>query len=127
MSDFFHDPTTDDQGDTYVVHSADGLTLELCPTCLTVRNRSERDAPALARVPLNLDRIVGVVAGNQITAHATHAHELVIRREPDCLTVVVRTQHHELLRRRLTLPRRAAQRDVAAAVTDVRTGATSPT
>jgi len=104
MSEFFHDPTTDDQGDTFVIHTSDGLTLELCPTCLTVRDRLDPDAATLARVPLNLDRIVGVAAGTQITAHATHAHLLTVRREPGGLDVSVTTPHLELFRRHLPLP-----------------------
>lgn len=115
MSDFFHDPTTDDSGDTYVVHTADGLTLELCPTCLTVRDRNADEALALARVPLNLDRIVGVVAGSQITAHATHAHELTIRRNAEGLEVSVRTPHLEVFHRHLSLPRRGSTPHGAAA------------
>ncbi|MEJ2291766.1 MAG: hypothetical protein P8Y13_07540 [Deinococcales bacterium] len=101
MSDFFHDPTTDDSGDTFVIHTSDGLTLELCPTCLTVRGR---DARALARVPLNLDRIEGVAAGSHVTAHATHAHLLTVRRNAEGLEVSVSTPHLELFRRHLPLP-----------------------
>ena len=104
MSDFFHDPTTDDEGDTFVIHTADGLTLELCPTSLTVHDRLEPEALALARVPLNLDRILGVAAGAQVTAHATHAHNLTVRREPGGLEVCVTTPHQELLRCHLALP-----------------------
>ncbi len=114
MSDFFHDPTTDDEGDTFVIHTADGLTLELCPTCLIVRDRLEPDARALARVPLNLDRILGVAAGAQVTAHATHAHRLTVRREPGGLDVRVTTPHLELLRRHLTLPAIKPRSDGAA-------------
>jgi hypothetical protein len=104
MSDFFHDPTTDDSGDTFVIHTADGLTIELCPSCLTVRSRGTADTLALARVPLNLDRIEGVAAGSQVTAHATHAHLLTVRREPGGLDVRVSTPHLEVLRRHLPIP-----------------------
>jgi len=104
MNDFFHDPTTDDSGDTFVIHTSDGLTLELCPTCLTVRSRSAIETPAFARVPLNLDRIEGVSAGSQVTAHATHAHRLTVRREPGGLDVCVSTPHLEVLRRHLPIP-----------------------
>jgi len=104
MNDFFHDPTTDDSGDTFVIHTADGLTLELCPSSLTVRGRGAGDALALARVPLNLDRIEGVSAGSQVTAHATHAHRLTVRREPGGLDVCVSTPHLEVLRRHLSIP-----------------------
>ncbi len=105
MSDFFHNPDIDDEGDTYVIHSTDGVTLELSPSCLTVRNRVDSAAPPLARVPLNLDRIEGVVAGDVVTAHATHAHVLSVRRVPGGLEVLVTTPHQELLRHRLRLPR----------------------
>ena len=101
MSDFFHDPTTDDQGDTFVIHTSDGLTLELCPSCLTIRGH---DARALARVPLNLDRIEGVAAGANVTAHATHSHVLTVKRNREGLVVSVSTPHLELLRRHLPLP-----------------------
>jgi len=104
MSDFFHDPTTDDSGDTFVIHTSDGLTLELCPSCLTVRSRGAGEATAFARVPLNLDRIEGVSAGSQVTAHATHAHRLTVRREPGGLDVCVSTPHLEVLRRHLPIP-----------------------
>ncbi|MEJ2668422.1 MAG: hypothetical protein P8Z81_15230 [Deinococcales bacterium] len=103
MSDFFHDPNTDDEGDTFVIHSQDGLTLEISPSCLTVRDRIERGAEPLARVPLNLDRIVGVAAGAQVTAHATHAHVLTVRRDGDGLEVRVSTPHVDLLRHHVPL------------------------
>jgi hypothetical protein len=101
MSDFFHDPTKDDQGDTFVIHTSDGLTLELSPSCLTIRGRDTR---ALARVALNLDRITGVVAGANVTAHATHSHVLTVRRNGEGLVVSVSTPHLELLHRHLPLP-----------------------
>lgn len=103
MSDFYHDPNTDDEGDTFVIHSQDGLTLEISPSCLTVRDRLDRGAEPLARVPLNLDRIVGVAAGAQVTAHATHAHVLTVRRDTDGLDVCVSTPHVDLLRHHIPL------------------------
>lgn len=103
MSDFFHDPNTDDEGDTFVIHSQDGFTLELSPSCLTVRDRLDRGAEPLARVPLNLDQIVGVAAGAQVTAHATHAHVLTVRRVADGLDVRVSTPHDVLLRHHVAL------------------------
>lgn len=104
MSDFFHDPNVDDVGDTFVIHSADGLRLELSPSCLTVRDRLDPGAEPLARLPLNLDRIEGVAAGAQVTAHATHAHVLTVERTPGGLEVRVATPHVELLRCHLPLP-----------------------
>lgn len=103
MSDFYHDPNIDDEGDTFVIHCADGLVLELSPSCLIVRDRLHPDAEPLARLPLNLDRIEGVVAGSQVTAHATHAHVLTVQRSQDGLEVRVTTPHLELLRHRLPL------------------------
>lgn len=104
MSDFFHDPTNDDQGDTFTIHSADGWILEISPSCLRVRDTHDPRGEAFARVPLNLDRIEGVAAGAQVTVHCTHAHELVIRRERGGIEVTVRTPHHFLLHRHLMLP-----------------------
>lgn len=104
MSDFFHDPDIDDEGDTYVIHGSGGVTLELTPSCLTVRDRRDPAAAPLARVPLNLDRIEGVVAGDGVTAHATHAHLLTVRRVRDGLEILVTTPHQELLHQHLTLP-----------------------
>ncbi|HKI56787.1 MAG TPA: hypothetical protein VKB31_06495 [Trueperaceae bacterium] len=103
MSDFFHDPNVDDEGDTFVIHSADGLTLELSPSCLTVRDRLDPEAAPLARLPLNLDRIEGVVAGGQVTAHATHSHVLTVVRVEGGLVVRVTTPHLEVMRQRLPL------------------------
>jgi len=91
-----------------------------------VRDRNAGEAPALARVPLNLDRIVGVAAGNQITAHATHAHELTIRRDADGLDVSVRTPHLEVFHRRLSLARRGSAQRAASAATTARPGAGRP-
>lgn len=101
MSDFFHDPNIDEGGDTFIIHSADGLTLELCPSCLTVRDRLDPGAAPLARLPLNLDRIEGVVADARVTAHATHSHVLTVDRVAGGLDVRVTTPHLELLRQRL--------------------------
>lgn len=103
MSDFFHDPNIDEGGDTFVIHSADGLTLELCPSCLTVRDRLEPGAAPLARLPLNLDRIEGVVADSRVTAHATHAHMLTVERVAGGLEVCVSTPHLEVLRQLVAL------------------------
>jgi len=115
VSDFFHDPNVDDDGDTFVIHSADGLTLELSPSCLTVRDRLEPDAAPLARIPLNLDRIEGVVAGGRVTAHATHAHVLTVERVAGGLDVCVATPHLEILRHHLPVSRLAGVPTPAAA------------
>lgn len=103
MSDFFHDPNLDDEGDTFVIHSADGLVLELTPSCLTIRDQREPEAVPLLRLPLNLDRIEGVAAGARVTAHATHAHVLTVERTSTGLRVRVTTPHQELVRQDVPL------------------------
>lgn len=113
MNDFLHDPTTD-QDDDFLL-TADGLSFELCPSCLTVRRADARDADPIARIPLNLDHILGVTGGERIEAHTVHHHTLTVEREWDALVIRVRSPHLELARYRVPLPDAGASRRVAVA------------
>lgn len=105
MTDFFHDPT-DDHDDDITVTLQGGFTLRLCPSCLTVLDRTEQ-GPPVARLPLNLDHILGVAGGEALTAHATHRQTLTVEREPGGLRISVCTPHVMLRQHHLALPVRA--------------------
>ncbi len=106
MTDFHHDPTTD-QDDDITVSLTDGYLLHLCPTCLSVHAPDVDGAP-MARVPLNLDHILGVAGGDMLVAHATHGHTLTVQRTAGGLRIRVRTPHLLVHEHHLTLPARAA-------------------
>lgn len=109
MTDFHHDPTTDHDDDV-TVSLTDGYRLHLCPTCLSVHAPGGAGAAGapIARVPLNLDHILGVAGGETLVAHATHGHTLTVQRADDGLHIRVRTAHQLLREHHLPLPARAA-------------------
>jgi len=112
MNDFLHDPTTD-QDDDFLL-TGHGLSLELCPSCLTVRDAADLGGDPLARIPLNLDHILGVAGGERIVAHTAHHHTLTVEAQRGALLVRVSTPHQELARYRVLLPEPDHSRGLAA-------------
>lgn len=112
MNDFLHDPITD-QDDDFML-TGHGLSFELCPSCLTVRDPSDLGGVPLARIPLNLDHILGVAGGERIVAHTAHHHTLTVEAQRGALLVRVSTPHQELARYRVLLPARDHHRGLAA-------------
>ncbi len=107
MSAFLHDPTLDDEGDSYTVHSRGGFTLTITPSHLSVYDAETADNPRVAYLPLDLGTILGVAANDAVHVTSLQGRHLTIVLREDNLDVCLRSPRHELAHVALELPHAA--------------------